>query len=193
MEIIVILIVQTIEHGDIFEQLCLISLQRGGDVFNVDGYLVIARLHADDLVLRLAEELGKPFGLLRILFKTFQFGNQIHEHIADFTGFLRFDGVQCGLGEIGDFLLRVGTEKEDMVGIGDIHLVDEFIDCFLFGFCQLAFVQPGSLFLDCGSSCLLNDISAATQRVTMTSLGNIWGQAGTLQSEGKTPAEAQAW
>ena len=156
MEIIAVLVIQTVEHSDILKQLRLISLQGRSDVFHINGNLVVPGLHTDDFILRLAEETGKAFRLLSIFFEAFEFRHQVHQHIADGTGLLRLDGVQRSLGEISDALLGICAEEQNMIGIGYVNLVDEIFNCFLFSFGQLAFVQAGSLLFHNGSGSLLD-------------------------------------
>ena len=143
MEIIVILIIQPVEHGHILQQLGLIAFQRTGDIVHIGGNLAVAGLHPLHFILRLGEQPGQAFGFLRVLLEALQLRHEIHQHVADFPGILRFDRIQRGLGEIGDFFLRVGTEEQHMIRIGHIHLRNEIINRLFLRVCQLAFIQAG--------------------------------------------------
>ena len=97
VEVVVVLVVQAVEHGDVLEQLRLVSFQGIGDVLNIHGHLVVPCLHPGDLVLCFGEDLRQTLRLLGILLEAFQLGNEVHQHVADLTGILRLDSVQGGL------------------------------------------------------------------------------------------------
>ena len=156
VEVVVVLVIQAVKHGDVLEQLRLVSFQGIGDVLNVHGHLVIPRLHPGNLVLCLGEDLRQTLRLLGILLEAFQLGNEVHQHVPDLAGILRLDGVKGGLREIGDLSLRVGTVEQYVIRVADVHLGDEIVDRFFLSFGQLAVVKPGSGFRFGGRCSLLN-------------------------------------
>ena len=62
MEIIAVLVVKTVKHGDVLEQLGLVGFEGGSDAFHIDGNFAVTGFHAGEFILRLAEQTGKALG-----------------------------------------------------------------------------------------------------------------------------------
>ena len=106
MEIIQVHVVHAVEHGHVLEQLHLVLLQAGGDLFDIDGHVVVFGLHGGQMGLGVVEQPAESGGLFGGGFKALQLADQLGQHIAHVAGVVRFDVGQDAVGEGGD-LLRV--------------------------------------------------------------------------------------
>ena len=100
------------------------------DLVDICFRLVVFQLQIFQLIAAFFEKSKESFFL--ILFKVFEFGDNVGQHLTDFAHILGTHIIQCILGKISDFFLAACAVLHDHLGIGNINLGGKVVYHLLF-------------------------------------------------------------
>ena len=120
-------LVHLIQHGDILEQLHLMCLQHGLDLFHISLGLVVLGLEGIQLAGLFLEEAHNALLLLLVGVKALQLANEVSDHIAHLAQILGGHLGEGSLGKIADLLLAGRAVLQHLLAVGDIDLLGKLI------------------------------------------------------------------
>ena len=125
MIVLLVLLVELVEHRRVGDQLLLVALQRADDLHHVLLDLVVAGLELDDVVAGLLEQAEEAALLALVHVKALELGDQVGQHVGDGAGVLGLHVLQNLVGELGDLHLRGVAVLEHGLAVGDVDALDK--------------------------------------------------------------------
>ena len=120
-------IIHLIQHGDVLEQLHLMALQHGLDLFHIGLGLVVLHLHGVQLVALLLEEAQNALFLFLTGIKAFQLTDQAGDHVTHLAQILGGHLGERSLGEIADLFLAGRAVLQHLLAVGNVDLLGELV------------------------------------------------------------------
>ena len=133
LHVLLVALIHLVHEADVLHQGDLMLLQGFHNLIHVDFGLIEGGLHLGHGLAGLLEQAKEALLLLGVEVQALQLHHQVAQHIAHFAQVLGADGVEGGIGKLGNVILGAAAIVHHLLGVGNIDLLREGTDSLLLG------------------------------------------------------------